>query len=314
MSQDLAHFQRDEIGVTTAEWASYTLKTAFQPIFAFGRGKLKIAAFECLIRPFRGGEPIAPGEFFKMIPAQDRFAAETVSRTLHLMNAGRFIGPESLVFLNFDPSHYCDKALADMSLREMLKVVQKVNLSPRQLVCEMTEQISHSEPALFSFVESLRGYGFRIAVDDYGADHSDIRRVEQLNPDIVKFDAHWITKLMESGPGLGLLKAMVERFRAKGIQTVFEGIEESWQLDLAETAGASMVQGYVLARPQLAPTDFDLFREKRSSPGFSEPGNKTVETVAPSFGTEVAPTSPDNISVKSTAPVRGRIFGRRQAL
>ena len=73
-----------------------------------------------------------------------------------------------------------------------------------------------------------------------------------MQPDIVKFDANWITRLMESGPGFALLTAMVSTFAEQGIRTVFEGIEEGWQLELAKKSGASMVQGYVLARPELA--------------------------------------------------------------
>src|SRR5690606_24042992 len=100
-------------------------------------------------------------------------------------------------------------------------------------------------------VKALRGHGYRIAVDDYGAESSNLRRIKELSPDIVKFDAKWITDLMESGPGLALLTTMVEEFAAKGIETVFEGIEESWQIELAERSGASMVQGFALARPEL---------------------------------------------------------------
>ena len=48
-----------------------------------------------------------------------------------------------------------------------------------------------------------------------------------LKPDIVKFDAKWITRLMESGPGFALLAAMVSSFGEQGIHTVFEGIEEA---------------------------------------------------------------------------------------
>jgi EAL domain-containing protein (putative c-di-GMP-specific phosphodiesterase class I) len=45
---------------------------------------------------------------------------------------------------------------------------------------------------------------------------------------------------------------MVKSFEEQGIHTVFEGIEENWQLELAEKSGASMVQGFVLARPEIA--------------------------------------------------------------
>ncbi|TGU59065.1 EAL domain-containing protein, partial [Mesorhizobium sp. M00.F.Ca.ET.186.01.1.1] len=113
-------------------------------------------------------------------------------------------------------------------------------------------------------------------VDDYGADDSDITRVKELRPDIVKFDAHWITQLMESGAGFAQLTSMVRSFEDQGIRTVFEGIEEGWQLELAERSGASMVQGYVLARPELAPTSFRVFA--MSSP---EPVPAASHTTAP---------------------------------
>ena len=117
-----------------------------------------------------------------------------------------------------------------------------------------------------------RMHGFRIAVDDYGSHNSDAERVRALKPDIVKFDAQWITRLMESGPGFALLSAMVTSFADQGIQTVFEGIEESWQLDLAERCGASMVQGYALARPEIAPTSFAQFRPREGQTGAASHG------------------------------------------
>ena len=49
-------------------WGVFTLKSAFQPIFAFDRGKVTIAAFEGLIRPFRDGEGLSPSAFFNLIP------------------------------------------------------------------------------------------------------------------------------------------------------------------------------------------------------------------------------------------------------
>ena len=71
---------------------------------------------------------------------------------------------------------------------------------------------------------------------------------------------------MESGAGFALLTAMVASFEEQGIRTVFEGIEEGWQLELAEKSGASMVQGFVLARPELAPTSFRVFDKDRPAP------------------------------------------------
>lgn len=260
LSIALAHIVRDDDGTSTGVWGPFTLKTAFQPIFAFSKGKLAIAAFEALVRPFRQGKPVAPPSFFAALPAIDRLSVETLTRSLHLINAGACLPSDATIFINFDPSVFVDRMVADAALCDMRGVLSTSGIDAQRVVCEVTEQRSASQEALHQFVERLRSNGFRIAVDDYGSQDSDINRIRALHPDIVKFDAHWITRLMESGPGFGLLSAMVDIFAKQGIVTVFEGIEENWQLELAEKSGASMVQGYVLARPEIAPTNFASFR------------------------------------------------------
>jgi EAL domain-containing protein (putative c-di-GMP-specific phosphodiesterase class I) len=255
----LAHIIRHDDGTSTGAWGCFTLKSAFQPIFAFNKGKLSVAAFEGLIRPFRDGEPQSPAYFFGTCPAVDRLHVEALTRTLHLLNAGTCLPRNTSIFINFDPSVFTDRTIADNALRDMRLVLHETGIDPRRVVCEVTEQRSASQKTLYDFVGALRSNGFRIAVDDYGADDSDIHRIEELRPDIVKFDAVWVTQLMQSDAGFALLKTMVATFERQDIQTVFEGLEESWQLELAERAGASMVQGFVLARPEIASIAFRAF-------------------------------------------------------
>ena len=128
--------------------------------------------------------------------------------------------------VNFDPSVFSEPSVADHALRDMRLVLHEAGIDPRRIVCEVTEQKSASQDTLYGFVAALRRHGFRIAVDDYGADDSDMQRIRELKPDVVKFDAHWITRLMATGAGFALLEAMVSEFRGRGIVNLFEGIEE----------------------------------------------------------------------------------------
>jgi len=102
---------------------------------------------------------------------------------------------------------------------------------------------------------------------------------------------------MESGAGFALLATMVKTFEDQGIRTVFEGIEEGWQLELAEKSRASMVQGYVLARPELAPTSFRVFGR-----------NVQPQGAAPEGGHAPAYVS---VTQRNVRPVKA--FGRRIA-
>lgn len=255
----LAHIVRQDDGAATGVWGGYALKSAFQPIFAFEHGKLVLVACEGLLRPFRDGEPVSLPSFFAAVPPLDRIHVETLARTLHILNGGKFLGKELGLFINIDPSLLTEAAAVQLTLREMRLALHEAEVYPGRLVCEVTEQQTKSAEALSSLAAALRRQGLRIAVDDYGAEESDSARIDVLRPDIVKFDAHWISRLMASRDGYAMLGAMVAGFKDRRIFTVFEGIEESWQLRLADKCGASMVQGYGLAKPKLAPARFSVF-------------------------------------------------------
>lgn len=286
-SKAMSHIVRLPDGSSEGAWTPYVLRTAFQPIFAFDKQRrLSVCAFEGLLRPFRDGLPHRPQDFFHSIAPADRFHVETLTRTLHLLNAGAFLPKAAKIYVNFDPSLFGDPKLIDMVLRDMRLVLHEARLDASRVVCEVTEQKSVYEGALTDFVIAGRRHGFAIAVDDYGAEDSDMQRVVALRPDIVKFDAQWIRRLMDTSPGRALLSVMVKEFHAREIVCIFEGIEEDWQLDVADQVGADMVQGFLLERPQLVPGDF------RWDAG--------PEHVAAGFG----PDDADGI--------RRRSFGRRQ--
>lgn len=260
-----SHIVQEDDGTSTGIWGPFALRTAFQPIFAFESDRLSVFAFEALLRPFRGDEQLPPQAFFNGILASERLLVENLAHTLHLLNAARWLPEGATVFINFDPSVFTDPAVAETTIRDMRVTLAETGIDPHRVVCEVTEKETVSQEALFALVASLRASGFSIAVDDYGADDSDMRRIRDLCPDIVKFDAGWIARLMETGPGYALLATMVSTFAADGIRTVFEGIEETWQLELAEKAGVTMVQGYALARPQPVPADFAAFQSAAPS-------------------------------------------------
>jgi EAL domain-containing protein (putative c-di-GMP-specific phosphodiesterase class I) len=260
-----SHIIREDDGTSTGVWGPFVLRSAFQPIFAFEAGKLSLTAFEGLLRPFRDGEPLPPLAFLNGILAAERLLVDNLALTLHLFNAARWLPESAAIFVNFDPSVLVDPVVAEAMIRDMRLTLTETGIDPHRVVCEVTERETVSQEALFALVASVRASGFRIAVDDYGADDSDMVRIHDLRPDIVKFDAGWISRLMDTGPGYALLSTMVSTFAGEGIRTVFEGIEEGWQLELAEKAGVTMVQGFALARPELVPADFSALKPAASA-------------------------------------------------
>lgn len=296
------HMMQLDDGSRVALWGPITLKSAFQPIYRFEEGKLVVDGFEALIRPFQGDEPISPAAFFSSVPVAERMQVEVLTRALHVLNAGAFLDPRTRLFINFNPSIYAERSRSRLALRAMCDTLVEAKVQTSRIVCEVTEQKSASPNALRGFIALLREQGFKIAVDDYGAEDSDMDRVAALAPDIVKFDAGWIARLMETRPGIALLSVMVATFTNRGCTVVFEGLEEGWQLEIAEEVGAHMVQGFVLARPEIAPTSFALPAGLRPSLGLA--ADPQPPAPMPGHVTRTTAGVPSRISP-------GRPFGRR---
>lgn len=310
----LAHIIRKEDGTAVGIWGAYTLKSAFQPIFSFRDGRLRPSSYEGLVRPFRNETPVSPGAFFSSVPDVDRFHVETLARTVHILNAGVGLDPTTTLFVNFDPSHLIDEDAVKSALRDTQLVLKEAGLSADRVVCEITEQETRSERPLRDFVTELKACGYRVAVDDFGAESSDMRRIEALGPDIVKFDGQWTGRLLGTGPGVGLLKDMVAEFSAKRIRTVFEGIENGRQLEAAEQCGVSMVQGFALARPQLVPLAFQEFRAALEAAA-RRPAVASIPSMRPGEGTAERPPAVIQTPAQEQ-PIRqggrpAKVFGRR---
>lgn len=267
--------QRQSDGSWIAQYDTFTLKTALQPIFRFMQGKLRPIAFEGLLRPFMNETPVLTGSFLQAISNYDQLHVETTARTLHVRNASQLPQSARKLFLNFDPSLIEPKSAFESILQDLGTELRISGLSPADCVCEITEKAARSREHLNYFVYALRARGYKIAVDDFGSQSSDMARIEQLTPDIVKFDGALVKSLMDHSAGLTELKSLIAHFQSLRIDVVLEGLEEMWQVEMAEAAGAEMIQGFAAAVPRIAPADFSEWfaedAETRIQPLISKP-------------------------------------------
>lgn len=247
----------EEDGSSSGSYGPFILKSALQPIFERGNGDhVKLRGFEALLRLFRGDQPFPTTDFFSRVGSKERLALDELCRSLHLINASLERAPQALLFLNINPALYDGNRIIMSQVNSLAHQVEKSRFSARQIVCEITENWTPNPNLLVLLVDALRERGYKIAVDDYGAEGSDSKRVSLIQPDFIKFDADWVTRLMSSKAGFTTLKDTVSRFHQQGAVIVMEGLESGWQVELGWGADTDLIQGYGLARPQIAPTDF----------------------------------------------------------
>ena len=253
-----SNLRNEEDGSWTAVYGAFTLHSALQPIFSQDEnGYLEIQAFEGLIRPSRNGEWVRPAEFFPLVAKEDSAMIDSLCRTLHIFNTGALHRAHAKLFVNFTPGLFVSEADIRREVELIKLAVREAGMTPERIVCEITQKKSDSADMQARFVAVLRQHGFRIAIDEYGADEGDRERQQLLRPDYVKFEADWVKEFLENSAGSALLRVMVNQFSEQGVLTIFEGLEDLRQVDLSRNLNVPLVQGYALARPQVAPTTFN---------------------------------------------------------
>lgn len=100
-------------------------------------------------------------------------------------------------------------------------------------------------------ISVYRSRGFRVAIDDFGCQHSNFDRLWRLTPDIVKLDRSLIVQVTKNSRARRILPKIIQIIHDSGAQVVVEGIEIPEQHALARDAGADLLQGYFYARPSV---------------------------------------------------------------
>lgn len=289
---------RQPDGAFGAAYGPFLLQSALQPIFSERPdGRLQIAAFKGLIRASAGDMPCSPAEFFARVPEEERTAVDGLCRSLHILNAGALGRREAALIINFHAGLYTTPQAIRQEVEWLRLAAHEAGLPPARIACEIREHPQDELDMLASFAARLHGAGFAIAIDNYMGEDRDLARLERLKPQFVTFDTAWLRSFAENSAGLALLRVVIGQFAHKGIRAIVGGIEEPEMIALCRDMGGPLMQGYLLARPEPAPTSFNL----------TFPEGDDAPAQAPAAASATAGSAP--AENRATRPVRQ--FGRR---
>lgn len=210
---------------------------ALQPIVDLGTGRA--IGYEALAR-FPSSRWVAPEGWF----AAGRRVGRGVELELAAVDAALArlpsIAPEAYLAINVG-----SRLLSDARLPERLEATD-----PTRIVIELTE---HAElvdsPASQECMARLRRLGVRIAIDDLGAGYSDLCRLLEVRPDIVKVDRRLVAGIDGDLARQALVTATVAMVGALGGVLVAEGIETPAERQVLQDLGVCFGQGFLLGRP-----------------------------------------------------------------
>jgi EAL domain-containing protein (putative c-di-GMP-specific phosphodiesterase class I) len=95
--------------------------------------------------------------------------------------------------------------------------------------------------------------GVFLVIDDLGAGYSNLLRIVDLEPSIVKLDMQLVRGIDRRPRQQRLVRSIVKMCEDQGASVVAEGIETADELNAVIDCGAHYGQGYLLARPGFPP-------------------------------------------------------------
>jgi len=227
------------------------LSLVYQPLYRLQPHKLD--GFEALMRwvhPTRGA--ISPGTFIALAEetgciesltqwAIDEAVRQHASWTRAHPELGALVMHVNVSGRDLSKPHLVPHVRA---------VLERHGLPPEQLVLEITEStlMEQRELALRALGE-LTELGVKVGIDDFGTGYSSLAYLSTLPFDCLKIDRSFVIGMDQSRQHLEIVRTIISLGRTLNKQVVAEGVETPEQLKRLRQLGATIGQGYLLARP-----------------------------------------------------------------
>lgn len=215
----------------------------------------KICGAEALIRKIDGRGNILPPlsfislyEQLDLIDKVDLFVFETICKFLknNHLSISRF--SDFTISVNFSRLTISKHNI----IKDILKLCERYNVNPKQIVIEVTETIKHIDlVALKKRLNEFKDHGFKISLDDFGTGFSNMDIMTAVDFDEIKIDRSLVINITENKKSHLLTKFIltaIEEFQDNTL-SLAEGIENKLQLDLLKKMNCQRGQGYLFARP-----------------------------------------------------------------
>ena len=223
----------------------------YQPIIPCARRDNTIRQIEIMLRLIdEDGSVIAPGVF---MPAAEKYNLSAnidrwvISNILEWLAANTGVGSLPLtVFININGQTLGSSEM----LRFIIDKMDETGVSAESIVFEITESAAIANiTTATSFMLTLKGCGFRFALDDFGSGLYTFTYLKKLPIDYLKVDGTFVRDILSDPVDYAMVRSINELGQLLGKETIAEYVET---LDVAEelrSIGIDYVQGHAYAKP-----------------------------------------------------------------
>jgi len=121
---------------------------------------------------------------------------------------------------------------------------------PENVIFEIVEtDFIQDFEIIIDFVDTVRGCGCQIAIDDFGSGYSNMENIIALNPEILKIDGSLIKNIDSSAGTKTIVKNIINMAKELNTKTVAEYVHNKEVFEIVQELGVDYLQGFYLAEP-----------------------------------------------------------------
>ncbi len=150
-------------------------------------------------------------------------------------------------------------------VEQVQRILFENNIEPKRIKIEITERtLISNHHTINDVIDKLQKLGFKLEVDDFGIEYSNLSLLLRIPFDILKVDRSLILEVLKSEENKEFFKNLLKGIRAINKLVIVEGIETQEQVSYMKECGVDYIQGYYFSRP-LAPKDIEIFLKDKKS-------------------------------------------------
>jgi len=215
---------------------------AFQPIIDV-RSR-QVFAHEALVRGPAGEGALS---VLERVNDDNRYRFDQRCRTQAIAEAKQ-LGMDSYLSINFLPNAVYRPELC---IRSTLEAARQHDFPLDKLIFETLESDHMADSKhLTNILRQYQEFGFKTAIDDFGAGHSGLTLLADFQPDLIKLDMALIRDVDQDTARQAIARGILSICNDLGVTVIAEGIETPGERDFLASIGIDLMQGYLFAKPQ----------------------------------------------------------------
>lgn len=151
------------------------------------------------------------------------------------------------LFVNVFPS----TVSSPIFYKQFTDMLSTYHLNGKNIVLELNElEAVPNYNLLKESMKQFRQLHVKFALDDFGEGVASFKNVIELDLDYVKLDQYFANSLSKSSKKQQLLKMILPFFLENDIEVIIEGIETKADLNVAQSLGIQLGQGFLFGKPK----------------------------------------------------------------